>query len=82
MTLSFTTSGAAFRLALGGIAVLYQPIDFAGLGIQCDQRGIGLVQENFSVAIRRARFTVSQHITGMTFGSCFGSYFHRIFRRC
>ena len=21
---------------------------------------------------------MSQHITGMTFGSCFGSYFHRI----
>src|SRR5262249_395265 len=24
------------------------------------------------------RLTVSQHITGMTVGSCFGSYFHRI----
>src|SRR6266436_7119575 len=24
------------------------------------------------------RFTVSQHITGMTFGSCFGSYFQTI----
>src|SRR6478735_2806912 len=30
-------------------------------------------------AYARPRYTVSQHICGITAGSCFGSYFHRIF---
>src|SRR6266478_1841688 len=29
-------------------------------------------------AYARPRFTVSQHMTGITVGSCFGSYFHLI----
>ena len=38
-------------LALAGIAVLRAPRDLAGLGVERDQRGVGLVQEDLAVAI-------------------------------
>jgi hypothetical protein len=76
MTLSLTTAARGAGLALAGIAVLHRPDDLAGLGVERDQRGVGLMQEDLAVAIATPRLTVSQHITGMTFGSCFGSYFH------
>ena len=65
-------------LALRRIAVLDRPCDLAGLGVERHERGVGLMQEDLAVGIGEPRLTVSQHITGMTFGSCLGSYFQRI----
>ena len=39
-------------LALAGIAVLHRPDDLAGLGIECDDGRVGLMQEDLAVARR------------------------------
>ena len=55
MTLSLTTMRRRRAgLALAGIAVLHRPHDLAGLGIERDQRGVGLVQEDLAVGIGHA----------------------------
>ena len=38
-------------LALAGVAVLHRPLDRAGLRVERDQRGVGLVQEDHAVAV-------------------------------
>ena len=42
-------------LALAGIAVLHRPDHLAGLGVERDERGVGLMQEDLAVAHRRRR---------------------------
>ena len=41
-------------LALRRIAVLHRPDDLAGLGVERDERGVGLVQEDLAVGVGEA----------------------------
>ena len=54
-TLSLKTNGASVPVcALRRIAVLHRPDDRAGLGVERDERGVRLMQENLAVGIGQA----------------------------
>ena len=79
MTLSFDDErSVGAGLTLLGIAVHGLPQFLTRFSVESDHRRIGLLHDDFAFSVRTPRLTVSQHITGITEGSCFGLYFQMI----
>src|SRR5439155_13022038 len=79
-TLSLKTCGALVAVSpIFGLPVLTFQTSLPLLASSATSVVSACCRNTFPSAYATPRLTVSQHITGITLGSCFGSYFHLIF---